>query len=463
MDSLADRTRSVWKRAVALGWPIAVQQTLNTMMRTVDIIVTGLFSPAAVAAVGLADLYAQIPLRIGLGLGTGAIAISSQDTGRGARNVRDRAITQALLIGILCGLPLVVVGVSFSHVLIDVLGAESDVVRLGGVYLLFVFAAAPMRITGLVGARSLQGTGDTRTPMLINGSTNALNILLTVALGLGVWIVPSLGVAGVGIATAISRTVEALAITGAIASSRTTLSLARPRDLAVTRQLVEVSIPTFAEGMSTSLANFPFNALLLLFGTEANAAYHVARRIYQQFTGPLYRSFATTASIIVGQQLGDGRPDDARFSASALVVLGVLVLGGTGVGLFVGASQLVSVFTQDPQTVAYAIEFTRVFGISMVFFGVFFPLAGALRGAGDTRTPFYARFTGAFVCMLGVSYLLGVPLGYGLPGIYVGIFLSYVCWAVVVGVGFLWGSWVETATAMMRERDAAAEDDRPVQ
>ncbi|WP_210408916.1 hypothetical protein [Halorhabdus rudnickae] len=39
--------------------------------------VTALFSPLAVAAFGLANLHARLPLRIGLGLGTGAIALSS--------------------------------------------------------------------------------------------------------------------------------------------------------------------------------------------------------------------------------------------------------------------------------------------------------------------------------------------------------------------------------------------------
>ncbi|MFW6045507.1 MAG: MATE family efflux transporter, partial [Natronomonas sp.] len=77
MRRLSPGLLSIWRRTVTLGWPIAVQQTLNTLMRTVDIVVTGLFSPAAVAAVGLADLYAQVPLRVGLGLGTGAIALSS--------------------------------------------------------------------------------------------------------------------------------------------------------------------------------------------------------------------------------------------------------------------------------------------------------------------------------------------------------------------------------------------------
>lgn len=364
-----DRLLSVWRRTFTLGWPVAVQQILNTLMRTVDLIVTGLFSPAAVAAVGLADMYAQIPLRIGFGLGTGAIALSSQDTGRGAEQTRDRAITQALLIGGLCGIPFVVVGLLFSHALIAILGAELEVVRLSGLYLTIIFAAAPVRIVGIVGANSLQGTGDTRTPMLVNGSANALNIILTVGLGLGIWIAPDLGIVGVGIATAVSRTFEAVTITGAIASARTPPSLAWPRDFMITRQLITVGVPNFAEGMSTSIANFPLNALILLFGTEANAAYHIGRRLYQQITGPLYRSFSTVASIIIGQSLGEGKADKARHSASAILVLGVITLTSAGVIMFAGAEQLVLIFTQDPTTIGYAVEFTRVFAVSMPFSG----------------------------------------------------------------------------------------------
>lgn len=444
-----------WRRTVSLSWPIAVQQTFTTLMRTVDIIVTGLFSPAAVAAIGLADLYAQFPLRVGLGLGTGAIALSSQDTGRGATVTRDRAITQALLIGFLAGLPLIVVGVTIAGGLIAILGAEAEVVRLGGSYLMIVFAAAPMRIVGLVGARSLQGTGDTRTPMIVNGSANVLNILATLGLGLGLVGLPRLGIIGVGVATAISRAFEATAITGAIISDWTEPSLSWPRDLVITRQLIRVSIPNFAEGISNSVANFPFNALLLVFGTEVNAAYHIGRRVYQQLTGPLYRSYSVAASIIIGQLLGEGDSARARAAGVSIMALGVLTLGSAGVLLVLGADLLASIFTSDPETLGYAGTFTRVFGVSMVFFGIFFPFAGSLRGAGDTRTPFYARLVGTAVFMLAFSYLAGITFGYGLPGVYVGLVLCYATWASVVTLGFLRGDWADTAASLIAERAEA--------
>jgi putative MATE family efflux protein len=443
----------IWRRTVSLSVPISVQQLLTTLMRTVDVVVAGLFAPAYVTAIGLADLYAQIPLRLGLGLGTGAIALSSQDTGREATTTRDRAITQAFLMGFLVGVPLIVMGLLFAEFFITILGAEAEVVRLGASYLTLVFSAAPMRIVGLVGARSLQGTGDTVTPMLVNGGANVLNATATVVLALGIGPLPRFGIVGIGLATLSARTFEAIAITAAVASPWTELSFACPRSLTITRQLVGVSLPNFAEGMSTSLANFPFNALLLLFGTEVTAAYHIGRRIYQQLTGPLYRAISTVASIMVGQQLGEGDPAGARYTGFAIAGLSIVTMGVAGAVLVGGAAPIASVFTNDSATLDYAITFTRVFGVSMLFFGIFFPFAGSLRGAGDTRTPFYARAIGTFVFMLGASYLLAIPAGWGLTGVYAGIIASYCCWAVIALAGFVWGDWADRATGLMAERE----------
>ena len=454
LPRLDDKLRSVGRESLDLGWPVAVQQTLNTLMRTVDILVTGFFSPVAVAAIGLADLYSRIPLRIGMGLGSGAIALSSQETGRGSAVTRDRAVTQALLIGVLCGIPIVAVGLLFSEALIALLGADAPVAREGGRYLTIVFAAAPMRIVGFVGARALQGTGDTRTPMLINGGATGLNILLSITLGLGLGGAPRLGIVGVGVATAVGRTVEALLVVGVLLTERTSLSLARPRGILLTRQLLEVSVPDIVGGLSTEVANFPFNSLVLLFGTEANAAYHIAKRIYQQFTAPLFRAFRTVSSILVGQELGAGRPDDARYTAGVVSVFSLVTLGAIGILLFVAAEPLATLFTRDAATVGFATAFNRAFAVAMVFIGIYFPLSGALKGAGDTRTPFYAGVVGSYVFLLGASYVFAVVLDLGLTGVYAGIVLSYVSRAAIVGVEIIGDDWTELAARMITERES---------
>jgi Na+-driven multidrug efflux pump len=198
MSTAAVRRRAfgVWRRVLDLSWPVMVQHVFRTLMRTTDVVVTGLFSPAAVAAVGLADLYARFPLRIGLGLGSGAIALSSQDTGSDALENRDEAVTHAVLLGLLAGVPFAAFGVLFGRQAIALLGAPENVARMGGAYLAVIFLSAPARHVALVAAQivlagALQGGSDTRTPFYAR--TSALFVFLlgfsyltSVVLGWGV-------------------------------------------------------------------------------------------------------------------------------------------------------------------------------------------------------------------------------------------------------------------------------------
>jgi MATE family multidrug resistance protein len=421
-------------------------------MRTTDVLVTGAFSPAAITAVGLADLYARFPLRIGLGFGGGAIALSSQDTGAAAARNRDEAVTQALLIGVLLGIPFVAVGALFGTALIGVLGAPGNVARMGGAYLAIVFATAPARHVALIAARSLQGTGDTQTPMYVNVLANVLNVVGSVVLGWGLVGAPRLGIVGVGLATAGANVLSAGLFVLAIYSARTELGFTRPTDATVARQLIAVSSPKVAEGLVGTAVEFPFNALLLGFGTKANAGFQVARRAYQQVTAPLARGFNVAANVAVGQALGEGDPDRAAFEGWAVTGLGVLSVGAIGLGLVVGAPLFARVFTDDPRTVGFAVDFARVYGFSGAALVTFTVLSGALQGASETRIPFVARVSANFVFLLGSSFVVGVVFGYGVFGAYLGVGLNYVWMALVVVYGFRYVGWADRATGMMADR-----------
>jgi len=460
-----ERLLARWKQVLGLSWPVMVEQVSRTLMRTTDIFVTALFSPLAVAAIGLADLYARFPLRIGLGLGAGAIALSSQDTGSGATDTRDEAITQALLVGAIAGIPLVVFGLTLSEEAIRILGFWADrdemdeVARLGGIYLAIIFATSPARHIALIGARSLQGTGDTRTPMYVNLTSNGLNILLSLVLGLGLFGAPRLEIVGVGIATAVGNVCTASALLVAIGVGWTDASFTWPREFVIAKQLLVVSAPKIAEGMVATLVEFPFNALLLSFGAEINAAYQIGRRVYQQVTSPLSRGLNVGASVIVGQALGEGNAAQARYNGWATAALGLVTIGTLGVVLAAFAQPVVGLFTDDPETLEPAVGFAVVYGLTAPFTVLYVTLSGSLQGGSDTRTPFLARTTGLFGFYLCFSALTSVVLGWGVVGIYAGIMLYYAWAFLVVAAGFQYGGWAGRATAMMAERGSAADDD----
>ncbi|WP_439027696.1 MATE family efflux transporter [Haloarchaeobius sp. DT45] len=451
------RLVAVWRRVLGLSWPVMVEQTFRTAMRTTDIIVTGLFSPAAIAAIGLADLYARFPLRIGLGLGGGAIALSSQDTGARAAANRDEAVTQAILLGLVAGIPFVVFGFLFGREAIALLGASDSVANLGGTYLAIVFATAPARQVSLIAARSLQGTGDTRTPMYVNVVSNGLNIVGSVVLGLGLLGLPRLEIVGVGAATAASNVFTAVVLCAVMWVGGTSAGFARPSNPVIARQLVVVSAPRVVEGFADTLAEFPFNALLLGFGTEVNAAFQVGRRLYQQVTGPLSRGYSVAASVVVGQALGEGDPERARENGLATALLGLVTVGSIGLVLVVGAPLFVRIFTRDPVTVDYAVDFARTYGLAAPALVTFVVFSGSLQGGSETRTPFVARIAGLLVFFLGFSYVVGVTLGYGVLGAYGGIIGYYGLAAILVTIGFWRGDWATRAARMMAERGSAAD------
>jgi len=449
------RLRAVWRRVFALAWPVMAEQTLRTLMRTVDVVVTAAISPAAVVAVGIADLYARFPLRVGLGLGGGAISLSSQDTGRGATASRDEASAQAVLLAALGGVPFAAFGVLAGPAAVRLLGADPEVVALGGTYLGIILLTAPGRMVALVAARVLQGTGDTRTPMYVNAVANAGNILGSAGFGLGLFGLPELGVVGVAASSAAANAFTGVALAAAIASPYTDAGYARPRSLTITKQLLVVSGPKVAEGGISELAEFPFNAILLSFGTSVNAAFQIGRRAYQQVTGPLSRGYSVAANVAVGQSLGDGDGATARYEGWAVAALGVLTVGAVGLLLAAFARPLVALLTDDPETVHHGVWFARAYGLSAPALAAFVALSGALQGASETRVPLLARATGMFGVFVGFSYLAGVVLGFGPAGAYWSVALSNVWMAGVVAVGFHYGDWADRAASMMAERGDA--------
>ncbi|NGM69521.1 MATE family efflux transporter [Natronolimnobius sp. AArcel1] len=435
------------------------EQVLRTLMRTTDLIVAGFFSPAAVAAVGLADIYGRLPLWFGLGVGDGAIALSSQDTGSGSVANRDEAVSQALLLGVLAGIPFALFGIVGSFWAIEILGAEAETVRWGGIYLAIILVTAPAFHVTMIAARSIQGTGDTRTPMYINAAANAFNIVLTVTLAFGLGPFPELSVVGIAIATAIGDTLAAITFVAVIYSSWSELTLVRPTRLVIMKQLVVISAPRIAEGITELIAEFPFNAILLMFGTEVNAAYHIGRRVYQQLSSPLSRGYGTAANIIAGQSLGRGKPDEAYFNGLAAAGLAVLTVGGLGVGIFATAEWVVLVFTRDAETIPYAVDFARAYAVSTFLIALFTVLAGSLRGGSETRPPFVAKLTGAVFFLLGITYVFGVHLEYGVVAAYVAIVADWVWRNLVVGIVYARKGWLERGTRMMHERGSLAEDE----
>jgi len=169
--------------------------------------------------------------------------------------------------------------------------------------------------------------------------------------------------------------------------------------------------------------------------------------------------YSTAASTLVGQTVGAG--DDAAATeygwqtlrialVTQLLIGGVIVLLARPLALSFGSHH-----------VDLTVAFIRVFGLGVAAFSVSRTMRGGLRGAGDTRWPFYGGLLSTYVARLPVAFLAlpvgfvvsagplaGAPgLGWGLPAIYAAILADMYTRATVNVARFASGKWKAVARA----------------
>jgi Na+-driven multidrug efflux pump len=118
------------------------------------------------------------------------------------------------------------------------------------------------------------------------------------------------------------------------------------------------------------------------------------------------------------------------------------VMGGLGILIIVFARPLAGMFgAVGAETVDLTVTFICVLGAAQPLMAVEFTLGGALRGAGDTRFPLAAMFTGLFVFRLGTALLVAKPLFGSVLAVWCCLLLDYAVKALLLCLRFARGRW----------------------
>ena len=152
--------------------------------------------------------------------------------------------------------------------------------------------------------------------------------------------------------------------------------------------------------------------------------------------------FVMAASGLVGQALGEGRPDKAdaalrecgRLALAVMVPMGLLFLAFPGVFTRVFAPGL-------PAVAGLAAACVRIAGVNQPFMALAMTLAGGLRGAGDTRSPVATAVVGVWLVRVPLAWALAYPAGLGLRGIWITMIVDWAARTAVLGAVYLRGRW----------------------
>jgi putative MATE family efflux protein len=423
-----DDRRLIRREVILLAWPVVLQSLLRTLMFLVDTAMLGNYGTREKAELATAAMAVIGPIghtmAMVLGaLGAGALATVARATGAGDRARQEGEVATAFAMGLIVSAALVAPAMFLIPQAVGLFRLDAAARGPAMSYLFFIGAAVPFMILESIGSSALRGAGDTRMPMIFGIAANLLNVVGNYVLIFGTFGAPEMGVAGAGLSTAASLAVQALLTVAWMrapgAAARLPFAWWRGVTRESTARLLRVTAPATVEPLLLQSGFLLFIGMMATLGAGALAAHRTAVAIESIAFMPGF-GFSIACGAIVGQCLGARRPERAEegFRVSARLAFGVMAT--TGVVFLAGADLLVrALVTLPPEAERAAATCLRVSALELPFLALAMVLGGALRGAGDTKTPMIVAAVGVWLIRIPLSYVLAIPLGLGIVGAWI--------------------------------------------
>jgi MATE family multidrug resistance protein len=437
-------TRFADGRALAaLAVPLALTQLAQVALTTTDTVMMGLLGPGALAAGGLGLVLFNQLRTMGAGLVTPvANQVAARGDGPGAADEVRELVRAGLVVATGAGLAGAALLVGLGQAL-PWLGQDPAVVRAARPFLL---ALAPGLLPCLWFGVLRQFTVGMRRPqalLRITVASIAVNAALNWALIHGLWGLPRLGLAGIGVATTLVYGLTFLALYAAVRRDpalRPMLSLRlwRARRDPVLRVL-RLGVPVAATYGSE--AGF-FTVVALLMGTFGPAALAAHTAVNQLVYLVLQVSIGLShaASISVSAQLARQRVAEAATVARTAMVQGAAVMAVAAVAYLAVPDLVLRPFSGagDP-ALAVAVPLLAVAAVLQFADCAQNVGVGLLRGLDDTAGGFRVTLVGYWAVGLPAAWVLGVAAGLGPIGAWLGLLTGLATTAVLLQARFARG------------------------
>ena len=416
-------SRQTAQVALALSIPSILEQLVVTAMGYIDAAMVGHIGAEATASIGivssstwllhgvLVGLYTSLSIQIAQYLGA-----DRQDDAR----------------SVLLGVGAALFGLGISPFLPGWLGADPSLRANATAYFAIWSTALPFTMAMGMYASILRAAGNALTASLISVLVCVLDAIFNFFLinptrtlwGITVW-GAGLGVPGAALGTALATVVGGLL---ALAILR------KPAPWKITRSclrnLLWVGGPLAGERAAISLAQVVVVRIVAGLGTVAIAANSLAVNA----EGLCYMAgygIQSAAVTLIGQAVGANRKDMAKRFAWLC----------TGVGLWIFAPTLMSLFTTDAAVIALGAQVLRIEAWAEPMFGASIVASGAMQGAGDSTSCFVLNIFSMWCIRLTLAFLLAPRLGL------MGVWGAMCCELSIRGLLFLIrlarGKWLE--------------------
>lgn len=414
---------NIWMHLILFALPLLIGNLFQQLYNTVDSIVVGNFvSKTALAAVGSTDNIINTIIGFFSGLATGAGVVISHSFGSGDKKALHRAVHTTITLTFVLSIFFTIAGLLLAPLFLKLMATPEDVLPEASAYLRIYFAGVSGLMIYNMGSGILRAVGDSRRPLYILIVCAVTNIVLDLAFVVYL----GAGVEGVAYATIISQWISAILVLVILTKEQSDYRLVW-KDLRIdkrtTLSILRIGFPAGLQMAITAFSNVFVQSYINQFGSSCMAGWTTYGKLDKFCLLPI-QSLGLSITTFVGQNLGAKKMERARKGTAYAVILSIGAALVLMMPVMAAAPMLATLFTNDPEVIAYGVRFIRLmmpFYVAISFNQI---LSNALRGAGNSVVPMILMMSSFIVFrqiyLFAISHIyntitsvaLGYPFGW---------------------------------------------------
>lgn len=376
---------SIVAHLLKFAFPLLLGNIFQQLYNMVDTWVVGNYvSNEAFSAVGSVGPIINTLIGFFSGLSTGAGAVISQFYGAKKEDKVQDAVHTAVLMTLILGVVFTGVGMLMTPYMLELMKTPKEVFPQSEAYLSIYFSGILGLMLYNIGAGILRAVGDSRRPFYFLVVTAVMNTVLDLVFVLKF----EMGVKGVALATIIAQAASALLVMLTLMRSKNCIRLSLNKlrmRWDMLKKIVGVGIPAAFQLSVTSFSNVFVQSYINYFGADFMAGWTAYAKIDQLALLPM-QSISMASTTFVAQNLGSKQDKRAQRGLGIAILLSVVITAILLLPIMIFAPRLVTFFNDKVEVVEYGTVLLRIISPFYLLCCVNQVLAGALRGAGNSRS-----------------------------------------------------------------------------
>lgn len=425
--------------------PVFIEQVSISCMSIIFTIMVSHVSTAAVSGFSLVESLNILIQQVFMSLEIGATVVIAQYCGRNDHKSASEACIQAMLTSVTIAAILCVILLIFPNQILGLIfgNADAEVFRAGRTYFTYAVLSFPFLSVYAITTASIRGSG--------NPKLSLVNVVITnvafAGFGLIFINVFKMGIAGAGMSILISRFIGAVTGLILLKKGNSVLTIERwiPKKIQwhIQKSILLIGIPSCIENVIFLSGKLTTQTFIVKLGTKALATNAMVSSLAGFYNIPGSTAAAITIPI-VGKYIGMKNKQNAKDSSRIILLLSILSLAALSILLSIFTKPIAGLFTADSFIIKEMVFISRTnFAVSPLIWTISFVLPAVLRASGDMNYTAVVSIASMFLFRMTIGYIFAITLGFGVIGIWIGMYIDWLVRGILFGIRYLKGHWTD--------------------